>query len=205
MNKLKIKNIPIEKEREIMQKILFSASISQYNLMRLISSAEKLPLPRIIFINSSGGVLQPFYFLEPVIRKLRYSSVAFFVGSAAITLYVLGERRLAIPESRFYFHEVSCIINDAMIPINKFDELIRYAMKKRSYGYVIKRLFGIKDNMIKMQEFLVNLISRETGISEAQIYSWMLDETTLSALKAYEMGLVEKIVTYEEALNNPDI
>lgn len=130
-----------------------------------------------IFLSSQGGdidsAIRIYDFLKSVENKV------FVIGfgqidSAAIIIYLAGDKRVVLPKTRFRFHEPTYNMQQESSSLSVFDERVK--------------LFKELDN--RMKEIAVS----ETGKGKAMILKLYSDGVVLNTSQAKDFGLVHEIV-----------
>lgn len=130
-----------------------------------------------IFISSEGGdidsAIRVFDFLK--IIKNKVFTVGFGqIDSAAIIIFLSGDRRVVIPKTRFRFHEATYNVHQEKSSLVVFEEKVS--------------LFKELDN--RMKEIVVS----ETGINKKKVFEMYNKGVILNSQKAKDLGVVHEIV-----------
>lgn len=129
----------------------------------------------ILRINSHGGSTEQAISLYVYLRQLPASLTTFglgFVGSAAVYIFLAGERRLCTPETDFHIHGGVYTIE---VPHAELDTEYR-AVKAR-------------------QELIKKIVIERTTVKPRILARWMDHGAHLDAQDALQYGLVHEIVS----------
>lgn len=130
-----------------------------------------------IFISSEGGdvdsAIRAYDFLKTIKNKV------FVVGfgqidSAAITIFLAGDKRVVLPKTRFRFHEPTYNIQQERSALSVFNERVRF--------------FNELDTRIK------EITALETRKSNKQIIKLYNDGVVFNPQQAKDLGIVHEIV-----------
>ncbi|MCG2696635.1 hypothetical protein L6270_01195 [Candidatus Parcubacteria bacterium] len=184
------------------QNIGFSSEVSLDSVQCLLKMLQKKRGGgQMVWIDSPGGSFEFFSTLAPFLLQHSFTSVCRDVRSAAVILFLLGKKRLVLPDGVFFFHEVRAISNDGHeITICDLDAAIDWENERlRSL-----RREWLEEERIRMrnaQNWMLAFISEQSGISRSTFLSLMRAEATLSAREAVHYGLAHRIVSEDELGN----
>ena len=130
-----------------------------------------------VYLSSIGGdidsAIRVYDFLKSVPNKVH--TIGFGqIDSAAITVMLSGDRRTALENTRFRFHEPTYYMQQADSVLMFFEERVR--------------LFLQLDKRMK------EIVSKETGKSIAQIRKIYSEGKILTTTEAKDLGLVHEVL-----------
>jgi ATP-dependent protease ClpP protease subunit len=130
-----------------------------------------------IFLSSVGGdidaAVRVYDFLKSVPNKVH--TVGFGqIDSAAITIFLAGDKRTVLKKTRFRFHEPTYYMHQSDSVLSFFEERVRL------FQQLDKRMKGIS--------------SEQTGKSLTQINKLYFDGKILDTAEAKSLGLVHEVV-----------
>lgn len=179
--------------------IRFDSNITRGRVESLLANLRSQPTGRRVLIDSKGGEFECFSIYGPPLKRIGFTSVSERVESAANVLYLLGNRRLALPDSHFFFHEVRAIINKyGAVTFATVEEALdreREISRKREGAEELLR------QMRNAQEWGVSFICERTIIPKATLISLMRAEAKLSPREAVRYGIAHRIVSPDELYN----
>ena len=130
----------------------------------------------VLRISSSGGssptALQILGFLQQIPQHLTTVGLG-KVDSAAITIFLAGDRRLITPYTSFFIHESK----------HDFHEIPSSQLRERT------------EHALFQEELAKNFFVSQTTISRKTLDKWYIEGKCLSPEEAKEIGLVHEIVT----------
>ena len=173
----------------------FDGPIYQSKIAELIRCLQEVPVAQKVMINSPGGTFEFFSVLGPALQRQGFTSIGLDVRSAAITLYLLGHRRYALPEAMFFFHEVRAITPHGVISICDLERALEYEKEiSESRENVEERLLGLRN----AQSWMLSFMRERTGLPTSVFLDLMRNEVVLSAKEAVHFGLVHRVVSEDE-------
>ena len=151
------------------------------NLLSAIYKCLKEGIPRLVLLLASPGGNNPSTFafcrmVQGLVRAYRLELETWAmsnVSSAAILLYSLGQRRLAVPGSYFQFHDLHISSPEQRIThqdLKHFRQIL--ALDRVHY---------------------LHILHENTGLEKRLISRWMRNEVKVDAEKARSVGLVHEI------------
>lgn len=188
-----------------MQRINFSEDVSYGAIEGLLENLRRNGGRRQVWINSNGGTFDFFSVLAPPLLRQGFIAVGCDVRSAAIILFLLGNRRYVLSDAVFFFHEVRAITNDGLvITVCDLDVAIDWVQEKQLS--LCRELIEEKRRQLKnAQSWMIEFISKQSGISRSTFLSLMRAEATLSAREVVHYGLARRIVSRDELYNNTSL
>lgn len=180
-----------------MHDISFFREISLGTITELLGELRKDGLGRRVLIKSPGGTFEFFSIFAPAFIRQGFTSVGYEVSSAAIILFLLGNKRFVLPESTFFFHEVRAIIGAKAITICNVDEAIDWA-REMSRALSREPLEEFQRQMNNAQNWMLSFISQRTNTEPSIFLDLMRQEVTLSAQEAVYYGLASRIISEDE-------
>lgn len=132
-----------------------------------------------IYINSKGGMVPVAIGVYNFIKSIENLKITTYnmghCDSAAILLFMLGEKRYALQNSSFYFHSLQIKLKEKQTINSLKSELLNLTNDTKNF---------------------INILSENSKISKKQWKIWMSDNgTLLRAKKAINVGLVNEIIT----------
>lgn len=157
--------------------------LAQDVVARLLLLEQQDPQGRItVFLNSPGGSADGGFAMYDVMKLVRCPIRTVAVGlcaSAAVTVFMGGDRgeRLALPHARFLLHQPSA----------------------GAYGQASDLEITAKE-ILRIRELYAEVIQEETGIPKDKILADANRDFWLSAPRAQEYGLVDRLVRTRDEL-----
>ncbi len=168
--------------------------INEQNMEALLLQLRKPESSHHIFVDSPGGRFKFFDTIGPAIENQGVVTLAGDVYSSAIVLYLLGYRRQAFPDSTFFFHEVSALVDSlGKISIATAEEVLDYA-SDLSKGATTDEYQIWLANMKAAQHWLLSFLTRKTNIPNGTFLNLMRNKVTLTAWDAMQYGIVTEII-----------
>lgn len=171
---------------------VFNDTVSRESTVELLNRLRnQAQMP--VYVSSLGGTFDFFSVLAPTLRRSGMITVSGVVCSAAIILFLLGQRRQAFPNAIFFFHEVRTLVQPSgAISIAEAEEVEEYAQwlaeeEQENFQYWLS-------SMREAQAWFVDFISRETGVPTGTFLNLMRSEATLSARDALRYNIIHEIV-----------
>lgn len=177
-----------------MEVIDFKERIGKRTVERLVRTLRVAGAPRKVFVHSPGGEFEMFSVLGPVIERQGITTLAGDVRSAAVVLYLLGHKRLAFPDSTFFFHEVRTLVHSGEgITITNLEEVEEYS--HYMYGRDREEYQDWKRQMRFAQQWFIGFISQKTGMRPDVFLNLMRSNATLDARQAVAYGIAHKVMS----------
>jgi len=181
----------------------FEGEISGYRIEKLLEQLQRNYGSACVMIDSPGGTFNFFSRLAPALARSGFVSIGERVASAAIVLQLLGRERLALPESTYFFHEVRTIfrpglevtICDVEHALEIEEEMARQS--KRPQQEFLKQWH---DQLRRGQEWMLDFMSKQTGLPSSLFLNLMRGNATLSAREAVQYGIVHRVISEEELI-----
>lgn len=177
--------------------VRFSGQISLDSIQDLLEDLKRRGSGQQVLIRSPGGAFEFFSDLAPQLIRCGFESVGQNVASAAIILHMLGSKRYALPHSTFFFHEVRSIVHGSAITVCNLDEAID-RMREYEMSYTRETLEEWRNQMRNAQNWMISLVSSQSGIPPSTFLNLMRAEATLSAREAVHYGIAHRIMSEDE-------
>lgn len=183
-----------------MQEIYFSEKVSLGSIANLLI---KLRIGRRAFqrvrIDSVGGSFNWFPVYERSLKEMCFTTIGEEVQSAAIILYLYGQKRLAFHDSIFFFHQVWVEIDGhGHYTVTDLDEYVECGINTEStLGKSHEDIVRIFNTLQKGQDQYMRFIVQRSAIDMETLYHLMREETTLTAAEALCYGIVHEIISRE--------
>ncbi|KKW29886.1 MAG: hypothetical protein UY72_C0030G0009 [Candidatus Uhrbacteria bacterium GW2011_GWD2_52_7] len=185
-----------------MRYLPFTCEISARRIERLITDLRAPDAPRAVYVDSPGGQFTFFSTFGPAIKRYGLTTVSGDVRSAAVVLYLLGHRRIALPDSTFFFHEVRTLITgQGEMTICDVEHVLETQEQILS-GPQRECIEEWLHHMRLAQNWFLGFMARETQLPTSTFLNLMRDEATLDAREARRYGIVHEIVSEDELLRN---
>jgi len=161
----------------------FNYTIDRQSISKLLNVVgvilERKPRPKnlIFCISSDGGSPEQAGYAYEILHGLPVGIVTInvgFVASAAVTLFLAGNVRLAAPKTTFLFHET------------KFTTGAPGVMRENELEFTVK-------NLRHHQDKLTALIAERTKKPLAEIKKWAIGEKLRTEQFALEHGIISAI------------
>lgn len=179
-----------------MDLLSFSGKISRRSVESLLVAMQAADSPQGVFVNSPGGAFEFFSVLGPPLERMGLTMVAGDVRSAATILYLLGRRRLALPDATFFFHEVRTLVGPVgEITITDIARVLEYRDRLAAEDRE-----GIEEWLRRMraaQSWFLEFLAVKTQVPSSTFLSLMREGATLTAREARRYGIVHEIVEPE--------
>lgn len=153
-----------------------------FEILRLNRQSNQ---PIKLFIDSAGGELNGFRILANGIKSSKAPVIGVVIGnahSAAALILQCCHKRIAMPYTRIFFHEIQNTINTNLSGANV-----------GIIENVIKKLLQERKQARNDQNELDDLITTRSGISFEQIES--IEEKYLTPKEALKLNLIDEIAT----------
>lgn len=149
-----------------------------------------------LLISSPGGDANVMLYGWEHLRTRRVTTIGeYCVGSAALGLFLCGYRRIAFPDTRFLFHEVSNVESGLCIregEMQMLAEIARLTDQPEAAATLTRRLINLRE----LNGATAEIISATTVLSRGNIYKLMRgDGIIMTAEEALFYGFVHEIVT----------
>lgn len=148
------------------------------NLLALIQQAVNLKAKSVtICISSNGGAPDQALYAYEIIQALHIPIHTHAIGcvqSAAMILFISGDKRTAAPGTNFLFHDT--VFNGGAMPL-RYDDLIGRAQ-------------GIEHN----DKWSHQLIADELDLSAEEVAKWFTGQNIRDTAFALEKGIIKEIV-----------
>lgn len=182
--------------------IHFREDISTCSIDNLLIQLHKACNPKIHIVSNGGG-FEFFSTVGPRLSQVGYTAIGEKVNSAAIILFLLGNKRLAHPEGTFFFHEVRAYIDPvtrymSLCELNEFRDRIEENNNKLK-GKTREFFEEWSRELRNAQSWFLRYIQQQSRIDASTILNLMRNEVTLSAKEAVCYGFAQRIA-YEEDL-----
>lgn len=176
-----------------MKYIRFEDRVETWTVNKLLTDLCQPNVPKNVYVDSPGGSFGCFSTLGPAIERQGVTTLAGNVASSAIILFLLGQKRQALADSVFIFHEIRALVSPgAGVTLAELEEVKEYEEKVRSEGREIYEHW--LSNMRAAQSWYLNYVASRTGIPGAVVLNLMRKEAHLSAREAKMYGIVHEVV-----------
>ena len=177
--------------------IAFNTEISNWSLKRLLEVLQGGP--NTVFINSPGGTVDHFHVVGPALQFTGFTAIGGTVESAAVILHMLGHKRLALPDSTFFFHEVRTFIAGQTVTLCDVKEyearMERFLSKHGKESEMVEEL---RWRLSQSQAWLSHMLSTRSGVSASLFLDLMRNEARLSAEEARRLNIVHRVISHDE-------
>lgn len=178
--------------------LAFDGAVRRDTVEGLLTTLKQANPPDGVIIRSPGGTFDHFSVLGPAIARRGVVMVAADVQSAAVALYLLGSRRLALPDATLFFHEVRALVAPGVEGVTVCDIERALEEEDRIRGEDREVYQEWVRQMRMAQNWLIRFLSDYSGVPTSTIVDLMHNNATLSAREAVHYGFVHTIVTPEE-------
>lgn len=195
------------------QKVTFYGEMNRLSMALLVAQlrslradgAEKIHLE----INSAGGLFASFLDNAKDVADMVSTTYAGedIVGSAAVPLYMMADRRIAYRESRFFFHHATKEVEEGLGSVNSLilSDLIIDDLK--THGWTLSKhgqfLLEHRNELEEIDIRYAWFIAQRAGLLEGDpnghqvIIRLMNHHSTISGREAFDIGLVTEYVETE--------
>ncbi|MEK7570128.1 MAG: hypothetical protein AAB515_01640 [Patescibacteria group bacterium] len=172
---------------------LFESQINEHKILDLLNALKQANGPQGVYVNSPGGTFEFFSQLGPAIERRGIVTLSGDVRSAAVILALLGNRRYALPDSTFFFHEVRTIVNESQqVTLYDLDEFLEY--EHYMSGKMREGIQEWRRQMLVAQNWFLRYLSERTGVAIGTLLNLMRSEATLTAHDALRYGIIHEIL-----------
>lgn len=172
--------------------VSFQGRITPDKVMDMVTTLGSSAAPAGIYVNSPGGRFEFFSVMGPAIARRGIVTLSGEVASAGVILSLLGHHRFAFPDSTFFFHEVRSIVSDQAVLICNIEEALEH--QERMCAEMREGYEEWLHSLRLAQQWFVDFISQQIGVSAAVILDLMRQEATLSAREAVRYGIIHEIL-----------
>ena len=167
---------------------IFSSAINQKSISTFLTHIETLLKTECdvikLLINSSGGAVSLAFGIVHLLQSLPCKVVTYNLGkvdSAALLLFAVGDERIALPQSRFFAHEVT-----------------KERMREHTLHSLRCELEEIELDTVNIATFL----SERTKLTQDVWRTYMEKGEVISPAEALSIGLITSIDKLPQFLPN---